>query len=88
VEIGLPARILTSPLPSLFQGPDPQTQPDSAPYLFVVDQRRVGLNRLAGGATRGQVLRINPQRYNPDTTLPPLLIYDDLTASAGLFPIQ
>lgn len=87
VEIGLPARLVSSPLVSVF-GAAAGVPTPTAPYLFVVDQRRIGRNRLAGGATRGQILRINLQRYNTGDPNNPLLIYDDLSSTAGLFPIQ
>jgi hypothetical protein len=88
VEVGLPSRLLTSPITSVFGGPPIVPPVASPPYLFVVDQRRVGRNRLAGGATRGQILRINLQRYAPSDSLHPLLIYDDFSSTSGLFPIQ
>ncbi|HXI55616.1 MAG TPA: hypothetical protein VNO55_06130 [Polyangia bacterium] len=88
IEVGLPSRLLTSPITSVFGGPEIVPPVASPPYLFVVDQRRVGRNRLAGGATRGQILRINLQRYTSSDSLHPLLIYDDFSSTSGLFPIQ
>ncbi|MEA2697905.1 MAG: hypothetical protein QOI66_2176 [Myxococcales bacterium] len=88
VEVGLPSRLLTSPITSVFGGPTIEPPVATPPYLFVVDQRRVGRNRLAGGATRGQILRINLQRYTSADSLHPLLIYDDFSSTNGLFPIQ
>jgi hypothetical protein len=59
-----------------------------APYLFVVDQRRLGRPQ-AGGATRGQIVRIHPLTSVPiagKTGFQP--VYEDYARSGGLFPIQ
>ena len=82
IDIGMPARILVSPLPAL-DGPAPDpNRVHELPYLFVVDQRRLGRTR-GSTPTRGQVLRIHPQ--GPFQRQP---IYQDFSASGGLYPIQ
>jgi hypothetical protein len=89
VEVSAPARIVLGPIDS-----QPQTTTSSpadfeAPYLFVVDQRRLG-RAQGGGPTRGQLVRINPIGFAATigsvTGVQP--IYDDYTRSGGLFPIQ
>jgi hypothetical protein len=85
VEIGMPARIVTSPFDSRATG---SNEGNDVPYLFVVDQRRLG-RAQGSSAARGQLLRIHP-RGNAVTTpkagSQPL--YEDLTHSNNLFPIQ
>jgi len=58
------------------------------PYLFVVDQRRLGRTQ-GGGPTRGQLLRIHPRG---ELITPPVPgaepWYEDLSHSANLFPMQ
>jgi hypothetical protein len=76
VEISLPARILVGP----FETPD-----FHVPYLFVVDQRRLGRGQ-GGGPTRGQILRINP--LYPVTGGGNQPIYEDRTRSGNLFPSE
>jgi hypothetical protein len=84
ISIGLPARIVSSPLDTQTQLPD-LSPTHEIPFLFVVDQRRLAAAGLA--AARGQVLRIHPRE--PNTTLPTLLpIYQDATDSNNLWPIQ
>ncbi len=92
IEVSMPARIVLGPvdsLPQLTTGtPPPPTY--EAPYLFVVDQHRLGREQ-GGGPTRGQLLRINPVSYA--VTVPPAPtgyqpIFEDYNASGGLFPIQ
>jgi hypothetical protein len=84
ISIGLPARIVPSPLDSTAQLSD-LSPTHEIPYLFVVDQRRLAAAGLA--AARGQVLRIHPRE--PNATLPTLLpIYQDATDSNNLWPIQ
>jgi hypothetical protein len=86
VQISMPARIVVGPVDS-----QPQTESSGfeAPYLFVVDRRRVGGGQ-AGGSTRGQVVRIHPfeggAQVGTATGFQP--IYEDYNRSGGLFPIQ
>jgi hypothetical protein len=89
VEVTMPARIVLGP----FDQNNP-AQPvmnhvnAEVPYLFVVDQRRLGRTQ-GGGPTRGQLLRINPRGAAitiPVTGSQPW--YEDLTHSANLFPMQ
>jgi hypothetical protein len=94
VEVGMPARIVIGPVDSLAQVTTGTATPtQEAPYLFVVDQRRLGRGQ-GGGPTRGQLLRINPFGYQANvaaggTSGPGYQpIFDDYTASGGLFPIQ
>jgi hypothetical protein len=85
IEVGMPARIVVGPFDSR-AAPPPQT-PD-VPYLFVVDERRLG--RVQGSsATRGQLLRIHP-RGNAITSPKPgsQPLFEDLAHSGNLFPIQ
>ncbi len=91
LEVSMPARIVLGPVDSLTQlttgTPVPPTY--EAPYLFVVDQRRLGREQ-GGGPTRGQLLRVNPFGYTSTvgsvTGYQP--IFEDYNASGGLFPIQ
>ena len=91
IEVSMPARIVLGPVDSQAQvtsGTAPFS--NEAPYLFVVDQRRLGLSQ-GGGPTRGQLLRINPFTYNVSIGVSPasyLPIFEDYNASGGLFPIQ
>jgi hypothetical protein len=83
----MPARIVVGPFDS---SPPVGTVMDTTevPYLFVVDQRRLGRSQ-GGGPTRGQFLRIQPRGFEVTT---PVLGYEpwfeDLTNSLDLFPIQ
>ena len=56
-----------------------------APYLMVVDQRRLGRGQ-GGGPTRGQLLRINPFGYAATYGYQPW--FEDFQHSNSLFPIQ
>ncbi len=91
LEVSMPARIVVGPVDSITQltTGSPAAPLYEAPYLFVVDQRRLGREQ-GGGPTRGQLLRINPFGYtstvNTVTGYQP--IFEDYTASGGLFPIQ
>jgi hypothetical protein len=91
IEVSMPARIVIGPVDSLAQVLSGTTSPQyEAPYLFVVDQRRLGLSQ-GGGPTRGQLLRINPYSYNVamgTASTSYLPIFEDYNASGGLFPIQ
>jgi hypothetical protein len=89
VEVSMPARIVVGPLDTQAQTGVMPTGFQEQPYLFVVDQRRLGREQ-GGGPTRGQLLRIHPLGFTssvgPATGLQP--IFQDYTASGGLFPIQ
>ncbi len=92
VEVSMPARIILGPVDSQAQLTNNVAPPAGfleQPYLFVVDQRRLG-RAQGGGPTRGQLLRIHPLGYPSSvgvaTGLQP--IFQDYTASGGLFPIQ
>jgi hypothetical protein len=85
VDIGMPTRIVLGPFDA--QAP-PEGTPDDVPYLFVVDQRRLG--RVQGsGATRGQLLRIHPRGLPVTSPVSGALpTFEDFTKSGQLFPIQ
>jgi hypothetical protein len=88
VEVTAPARIILGPFDSNAQTATPTMQVSEAPYLFVVDQRRLGRSQ-GGGPTRGQLLRISPRGFqvaSPVIGYQPL--YEDLSHSGNLFPIQ
>jgi hypothetical protein len=86
VEVTMPTRLVLGPFDS-----NPQTGTGltpEVPYLFVVDQRRLGRTQ-GGGPTRGQLLRIHPRGEaitSPVVGAQPW--YEDLSHSANLFPIQ
>jgi hypothetical protein len=91
IQVSMPARIVVGPVDS-----QPQVTTGSsgvgfeAPYLFVVDQRRLGGGQ-GGGPTRGQLLRINPFLYQATIGSAPTGYqpeFEDYTASGSLFPIQ
>jgi hypothetical protein len=85
VEVTMPTRIVLGPFDS---NPQTGTITGEVPYLFVVDQRRLGRSQ-GGGPTRGQLLRIHPRGLpisNPVVGAQPW--FEDLTHSANLFPIQ
>jgi hypothetical protein len=87
VEVTMPTRIVVGPFDS---SPPAGTVMDTTevPYLFVVDQRRLGRSQ-GGGPTRGQFLRIQPRGFvitTPVTGYQPW--FEDLTNSLNLFPIQ
>ena len=64
VEVSMPARIVLGPVDSLAQVTTGTAAPTyEVPYLFVVDQHRLGREQ-GGGPTRGQLLRINPLGYS------------------------
>jgi hypothetical protein len=89
VEVSEAARIVLGPIDSLPQTTSPPPSYE-APYLFVVDQRRLGRSQ-GGGPTRGQLVRINPVGFSVTIgTAPAGLqpVYEDYTKSGNLFPIQ
>jgi hypothetical protein len=89
VEVSMAARIVVGPVDTQAQTGVMPTAFLEQPYLFVVDQRRLGREQ-GGGPTHGQLLRIHPLGFTasvgPATGLQP--IFQDYTASGGLFPIQ
>lgn len=88
VEVTMPARIVLSPFDSNVASTPVGSPTTEAPYLFVVDQRRLGRSQ-GGGPTRGQLLRINPRGYAitaPVQGSQPW--FEDLNHSGNLFPIQ
>jgi len=86
IDIGLPARIVVGPFDSQAQLAD-QSVTHELPFLFVVDQRRLGRAAAGVGATRGQILRINPRKANSDgSSLLP--IYDEPDTTGNHWPIQ
>ena len=83
VEVSAPARLILGPIDS---NPDATTVTAAAPYFFVVDQRRLGRGQ-GGGATRGQIVRVNP--FGQPTSIGGFLpTYEDYMRTGGLFPIQ
>jgi hypothetical protein len=84
VEISMPARIVLTPVDSQPQNTMPPTDIE-APYLMVVDQRRLGRGQ-GGGPTRGQLLRINPFGFAATYGYQPW--FEDYQHSNSLFPIQ
>jgi hypothetical protein len=90
LEVSMPARIVLGPVDSIAQLTTGAMTPGfEAPYLFVVDQRRLGREQ-GGGPTHGQLLRINPFGYasTVGTVVGYQPIFEDYNASGGLFPIQ
>jgi hypothetical protein len=91
IEVSMPARIVLGPVDSLAQVTAGTAAPTyEVPYLFVVDQHRLGREQ-GGGPTRGQLLRINPLGYSVTIGSAPVgyqPIFEDYNASGGLFPIQ
>ncbi len=88
VEVSSPARLILGPIDSNNAA---TSVTSAAPYFFVVDQRRLGRG-TGGGATRGQILRVNPfgQATAATSTTTGGLVptYEDYTRTGGLFPIQ
>ena len=84
VEISAPARLVLSPIDSN-QVSTITMKP--VPFFFVVDQRRLGTGQ-GGGATRGQILRVNPFGQPSSIMGAYLPAYEDYQRSGGLFPIQ
>jgi len=86
IDIGLPARIVVGPFDSQAQLAD-QSVTHELPFLFVVDQRRLGRAAAGVGATRWQILRINPRKANSDgSSLLPVYAEPDTTGNH--WPIQ
>jgi len=94
VEISMPARIVLGPVDSQVQltgsaNPTGAAPKYEVPYIFVVDERRLGRGQ-GGGPTRGQLLRIHPLGFASSVGLASgsQPIFQDYTTSGGLFPIQ
>jgi len=81
VQVSAPARLVLGPVDSTRIDMVPT---NAAPFFFVVDQRRLGTGQ-GGGPTRGQIVRVKPFGLAANGYLP---VYEDYTASGGLFPIQ
>jgi hypothetical protein len=81
VQVSAPARLVLGPVDSTRIDKFPTK---AAPFFFVVDQRRLGTGQ-GGGPTRGQIVRVKPFGLAANGYLP---VYEDYTASGGLFPIQ
>jgi hypothetical protein len=81
-EIGMPARIVLGPIDARAAVANNTFE---APYLFIVDQRRLGRGQ-GGGPTRGQLLRIQPAGFEGAKGLQPIV--EDFQRSGGVFPIQ
>ena len=82
VEISAPARLVLGPVDSI---PKDTVNVTAANFFFVVDQRRLGRSQ-GGGPTRGQIVRVRPFGYASTNGNQP--IFEDYSASGGLFPIQ
>jgi hypothetical protein len=89
VEVTMPARIVLGPFD--YNNPPmgtPGTANPEVPFMFVVDQRRIGRSQ-GGGPTRGQLLRINPRGLSVTTpAIGDQPLFEDLDHSNHLFPIQ
>ena len=78
----MPARLVLGPIDARAAVADNKYE---APYLFIVDQRRLGRGQ-GGGPTRGQLLRIHPDGFEGTKGLQPIV--EDFQRSGGIFPIQ
>ncbi len=87
IDIDMPIRIMVGPVDSQTQAAD-MMMTHELPFLFVVDQRRLGRASAGVGPTRGQVLRINPRRATTANANSLVPIYDDPTSTNNLWPIQ
>ncbi len=87
IDINTPNRIVLGPVDSQTQVAD-LSSTHELPYMFVIDQRRLGSAAAGVGATRGQVLRINPRRATTTDTNSLVPIYDDPVSTTNLWPIQ
>jgi hypothetical protein len=87
VQLDAPARLVVSPIDSQSQASD-LSATHELPFLFVVDQRRLSRASLGVGPTRGQVLRVYSRRSTGTNVNNLLPVYDDLTSSGGLWPVQ
>jgi hypothetical protein len=85
VEVTMPVRLFLGPVDSLPQSGENYV--GEVPYLFVVDQRRLGRTQ-GGGPTRGQLLRIHPLGYQVPTPKGLQPWYEDFAHSGDTFPIQ
>jgi hypothetical protein len=87
IDINTPNRIVVGPVDSQGQAADLGATHEF-PFMFVIDQRRLGSISAGVGATRGQVLRINPRRATTSDTNSLVPIYDDPVSTNNLWPIQ
>ncbi|HET6146380.1 MAG TPA: hypothetical protein VFH68_02525 [Polyangia bacterium] len=87
VQLDAPARIVVSPIDSQGQASD-LSSTHELPFLFVVDQRRLARANAGVSATRGQVLRVYSRKPTGSDANSLLPVYDDLTSSGGLWPVQ
>ena len=87
IDINTPNRIVLGPLDSQTQAAD-LSSTHELPFMFVIDQRRLGSAAAGVGATRGQILRINPRRATTSDSNSLLPIYDDPVSTSNLWPIQ
>jgi hypothetical protein len=87
IDINTPNRIVVGPVDSQGQAADLGATHEF-PFMFVIDQRRLGSISAGVGATRGQVLRINPRRATTTDTNSLVPIYDDPVSTNNLWPIQ
>ncbi len=87
IDINTPNRIALGPVDSQGQAADLGATREF-PFMFVIDQRRLGSIAAGVGATRGQVLRINPRRATTIDTSSSVPIYDDPVSTSNLWPIQ
>jgi hypothetical protein len=85
VEVTMPVRLFLGPVDSLIQSGDNYV--GEVPYLFVVDQRRLGRTQ-GGGPTRGQLLRIHPLGFSVAVPKGMQPWYEDFAHSGNTFPIQ
>ncbi len=87
IDINTPNRIVVGPQDSQTQVAD-LSATHELPFMFVIDQRRLGSIAAGVGATRGQILRINPRRATTTDTSSLVPIYDDPVSTNNLWPIQ
>jgi hypothetical protein len=90
VEVTMPTRLVLGPFNANTTATTAGgiTTTAEVPYLFVVDQRRLGRTQ-GGGPTRGQLLRIHPLGFAISTPVAGSQPwFEDLSHSNNLFPIQ
>jgi len=87
VRLDAPARLVLSPIDAQGQAAD-LSATHELPFMFVVDQRRLATASIGISGTRGQVLRIYSRKVTTSDVNSLLPVYDDLTSSGGLWPVQ